>query len=166
MVMDEPHVLVIPFPAQGHVKPLMEFSHSLVDCGFSVTFLNTEISHARIMAAISKVDNNRGGKIRFVAFPDGLGPEDDRNQLCNLSEMLSSVMPRLLEELITSMDDSNGGKIKCVIADLSMGWAFQVAAKMGILRAAFWPASAATLASLLHIPKLIEDKVIDANGTL
>ncbi|KAK9116505.1 hypothetical protein Sjap_015452 [Stephania japonica] len=43
-------------------------------------------------------------------------------------------------------------------------WALEVAAKMGIPRAAFWPASGAVLASLHHIPRLIEDKIIDANG--
>uniref|UniRef100_A0A453LUN3 Glycosyltransferase N-terminal domain-containing protein n=3 Tax=Aegilops tauschii subsp. strangulata TaxID=200361 RepID=A0A453LUN3_AEGTS len=37
-----PHVMVLPFPAQGHVTPLMELSHRLVDHGLRVTFVCTE----------------------------------------------------------------------------------------------------------------------------
>jgi UDP:flavonoid glycosyltransferase YjiC (YdhE family) len=36
--------MVLPFPAQGHVTPLMELSHRLVDNGFEVTFVNTEVT--------------------------------------------------------------------------------------------------------------------------
>jgi hypothetical protein len=46
-----------------------------------------------------------------------------------------------------------------------MGWSFVVAKKLGIRVASFWPASAACLAIMLKIPKLIEDGVLNDKGT-
>ncbi|KAK9116496.1 hypothetical protein Sjap_015443 [Stephania japonica] len=163
--MDRPHVLVIPYPAQGHVKPLMELSHRLVEYGFKVTFLNTEFNHKRVMAAMSSRGDDKGGKICMAAIPDGFGLEEDRNQHGKLIESMWNNMPGYLEEFIGKMmSDSNESKIKCVITDWTMAWALKVAAKMGIPRAAFWSSSAAILASVLHLPKLIEDKIVNDNG--
>ena len=53
-----------------------------------------------------------------------------------------------------------------VIADESQGWALEVAEKMEIRRAAFWPAAAALLALEFSIPKLIQDGIIHNNGEI
>jgi UDP:flavonoid glycosyltransferase YjiC (YdhE family) len=37
--------MVVPFPAQGHVMPLMELAHRLVEHGIEVDFVNTEFNH-------------------------------------------------------------------------------------------------------------------------
>jgi hypothetical protein len=48
------------------------------------------------------------------------------------------------------------------VADYNVGaWALDVARRTGVRSAAIWPASAAVLASLLSIDKLIQDKIID-----
>ena len=41
----------------------------------------------------------------------------------------------------------------------------KVAENMGIKSVAFWPTGLATLARTLRIPKLIEDGIIDTQGT-
>uniref|UniRef100_A0A7N2MJJ4 Uncharacterized protein n=1 Tax=Quercus lobata TaxID=97700 RepID=A0A7N2MJJ4_QUELO len=56
-------------------------------------------------------------------------------------------------------------QISCVIASIAAGWALEVAEKMGIKRAAVWPAGPGNLAFLLHVPKLIKDGIIDTKGT-
>ncbi|KAF8378801.1 hypothetical protein HHK36_030150 [Tetracentron sinense] len=164
-VMGKPHVLVIPFPTQGHVMPLMELSHSLIDCGFVVTFVNTDFNHRRIVESIRQNDC-QDRRIRLVSIPDGMAPGDDRNDLAKLCDTMLSVMPCLLEELILKInhDSNDDDKITFVIADQSIGWALEVAEKMGIRRAAFWPAAGCLLALLFHIPKLIESGIISANG--
>ncbi|KAK9116473.1 hypothetical protein Sjap_015420 [Stephania japonica] len=164
-VMEAPHVLVIPFPAQGHVKPLMELSHRLVKHGIKVTFLNSKFNHKRIVLAMSAKGDEEVGKISFAALPDGLGPEDDRSNQGKLGEALWNVMPKHLEEFIKKINnDSTETKIKHVIADWSVTWAIEVAAKMGIPIAAYWPASGAFISKLFHVPKFIEDRIIDDNG--
>ena len=50
--MAKGHILVLPFPAQGHVTPFMKLSHRLFDHGFEVTFVNTEADHSRVLGAL------------------------------------------------------------------------------------------------------------------
>lgn len=164
--MGSPHALIIPYPAQGHVIPLMELSHCLVDHGFKITFVNTEFNHDRVVAALSE----KGGKIhpmiQLISVPDGLSPEEDRNDLGRLCEGSLAVMPGYLEEIIEkSGDELEGGcRITWMIADKNMAWALEVAKKTGIRAAAFWPAAAALLATMMTIPKLVEDGILDNDG--
>ncbi|XP_058068816.1 UDP-glycosyltransferase 83A1-like [Magnolia sinica] len=46
----------------------------------------------------------------------------------------------------------------------TMGWAVEVAVKMGIRAAAVWTVTVSLCALLFHIPKLIEDGIIDTDG--
>ncbi|XP_030538947.1 UDP-glycosyltransferase 83A1-like [Rhodamnia argentea] len=161
--MSIPHVLAIPFPAQGHVIPLMEVSKRLVDRGIRVTFVNTDFVHKRVIDALTDKDF-LGDSIHLVSIPDGLGPGEDRNDLGLLAEAMFQVMPGKLAELIRKTEEKEGEKITCVLADGSMEWALEVAHKMNIPKAAFWPASVALFASGLSIPKMISDGIINDEG--
>ncbi|XP_047333701.1 UDP-glycosyltransferase 83A1 [Impatiens glandulifera] len=162
--MGKPHVLAIPYPAQGHVIPMMELCHCLDKQGFKVSFVNSDYNHKRIINSFTD-DNNVGDHIHLVSIPDGLDPLDDRNDLKKLTESIFSFMPEKLEDLINQIDDSDDDKVTCVVADHCMGWAIEVAAKMGIKTAAFWPATSALLSLSFSIPKLLEDGIINQNGT-
>ena len=162
----QPHVLVIPVPAQGHVAPLMKLSHWIVDHGIKVTFVNTEFIHAKLTASMP-VKNEEKSPIRLVSIPDGLEPGDDRNDLTKLTESVLKFMPAHFKDLIEKINKSDDDdQISCVIADTTVGWALEVAEKMGIKRAAFSPVGAGFLAFVLHIPKLIEDGILDAEGNI
>lgn len=165
-----PQVLVLPFPAQGHVVSFMSLSHGLVEQGFRITFVNTEFNHGRVAAAMSDKGCDAAGQggIRMVAIPDGLAPGDDRNDLGKLVDGYLRVMPGCLEELITSINESGGGEgdgIRWMIADENMAWALEVAKKMGIRAACYWTASAAMLATMMSIPKMIREGILGADGT-
>jgi len=161
--MGKPHVLVIPFPAQGHVIPLMELSKCLADHGFKVTFVNTEYIHKRVLDAMADA-SDIGDEIHLVSIPDGMQAWEDRNDLGKLFQAIIQVMPRKLEELIKRINEIEGDKITCVIADGTQGWALEVAEKMKIRRAAFCPAAAAIMGLVFGIPKLIQDGIIHSKG--
>ncbi|CAL9749514.1 unnamed protein product [Musa acuminata subsp. burmannicoides] len=160
-----PHALLLPYPAQGHVIPFMALAHFLVNHGFKVTFVNTEFSHARLVAALADMEQAASGRIELVSIPDGLELEDSgaRSDHGKLMAGLQKAMPPCLEELIRRSGDA-GDQITCMIAFQGMAWALEVAKKMGVRTAAFWPASAAVLATILSIPELIARGVIDENG--
>ncbi|XP_030936332.1 UDP-glycosyltransferase 83A1-like [Quercus lobata] len=161
----QPHVLVIPFPGQGHVAPLMKLSHKIVDHGIKVTFVNTEFIHAKVKASMV-VKSEEKSPIRLVSIPDGLESGDDRKDFLKLTQSMLKVMPVHLTDLIEKINQSNDdGQISCVIASIGVGWALEVAEKMGMKRAAVWPGGPGNLAFLLHVPKLIEDGIIDTKGT-
>ncbi|CAN6574659.1 unnamed protein product [Malus baccata var. baccata] len=166
--MSSPHILVIPAPAQGHVIPMMELSQCLVNHGFKVTFVNTDFNHNRVTNSSGDDQSHiRRDCINLVSIPDGLEPGQDRNDLGKLSKAARRVMPGKLEELIEKINNrGEGDKITCVIADQTVGWALEIAVKMKTKVVAFWPASAAVLALKFSIPKLIDEGIIDNDGTI
>nr|CAD1837925.1 unnamed protein product [Ananas comosus var. bracteatus] len=158
------HALILPFPAQGHVIPLMELSHCLADRGFEITFVNTEFDHGRIVAALRKHELE-SDRVRHVSVPDGLAPDEDRNNLGRLVEGLHKSMPTSLEEVIRKNNEKSGGsKITCMIVDQGMAWALEIAEKLGVRCVVFWPMCAALLALIMSTPKLIDDGIIDEEG--
>jgi hypothetical protein len=161
--MGNPHVLVMPYPAQGHIIPLLELSQCLVQHGFKITFVNTEYNHNQIMNGNAMKDKI-GNQIHLVSIPDGLETLEDRKKPGKLSEAVLKVLPGKLEELIEQINGSNGEEITFILADQSIGWALEIAQKKGIRRAAFCPAAAALLVLGFSIPKLIEDGIITDDG--
>ncbi|XP_031282880.1 UDP-glycosyltransferase 83A1-like isoform X2 [Pistacia vera] len=162
--MSRQHILAIPFPAQGHVIPLLELSQCLVKHGFRVTFVNTDHNHNRVINALQK--SYTEDEIHLVSIPDGMEPWEDRNDMARLIEAMPKVMPGELEKLIEEIDRVEEEKIVCVIADAgTIGFANRVAEKMKIKKAAFWSLAAASLALLYNVPKMIDEGIIDSDGT-
>ncbi|KAI3777000.1 hypothetical protein L1987_46793 [Smallanthus sonchifolius] len=157
------HVLAIPYPAQGHVIPLMEASRCFTNSGLMVTFVNTEFIHKRVMSAGSEMDCPRD-LMRMVSIPDGMEPCDDRSDIGKLTKTMFQLMPTKLEELINDINKDDEDKITCIVADYYMGWVVRVARKMGIRLASFCPSSAAVSAVIMSVQKLMDDEVINCNG--
>ncbi|XP_031486875.2 UDP-glycosyltransferase 85A2-like [Nymphaea colorata] len=165
--MGRPHVLLLPFPAQGHVKPLMEFAHRLAEEGFMVTFVNTDFIHSRIVKSLPETFTSEySGSIRLTSIPDGVDSQEDRWNFKEMSNAILHVMPRFLEELILKINEDEKGKITFMIVDGMIGTLLSVAVKLEIRRAVFWPASAWFLAIFKKIPLLLASGTIDENGTL
>ncbi|THG09125.1 hypothetical protein TEA_006364 [Camellia sinensis var. sinensis] len=142
------HVVVVPYPAQGHVVPLLKLSHKIADYGIKVTVVNTEFIHAKIMSAMpDHKDEELKNRVRLVSIPDGLGPGDDQRDGVKIGQ-------------------SEEKMIRCVIADATLGWILEVAEEMGIEQAVVWPAGPGGLLILPHLPKLVELGVFDMNGTV
>ncbi|XP_031257638.1 UDP-glycosyltransferase 83A1-like [Pistacia vera] len=164
--MSCPHILAVPYPAQGHVIPLLELSQCLVKHGCRVTFVNTEHTHNRVMNDLHE-KNSIGGEnqIHLASIPDGLEPWEDRNNLSKVMEVTRKVMSEKLEELIEKINREKDGKIICVIVDGTAGFTIPVVEKMKIRKVVFWPCAVASLALFYNIPKLIDDGIIDKDGT-
>ncbi|KAL7192235.1 hypothetical protein ACSBR2_024140 [Camellia fascicularis] len=73
-------------------------------------------------------------------------------------------MPGHLKDLIEKIGHTE--KIRCVIANPTLGWILEVAKEMGIEQAAMWPGGTRDLPLFPHIPKLIESGFIDMNGAI
>lgn len=161
--MGSPHALLLPYPLQGHVLPLMELAHCLVDRGFKITLANTEFNHKRVMAALSNKGGDMDG-IHLVTVPDGLEPGEDRNDIGRVTQGLLDAMPGCLEEMIRNAGKRGEDRFTCFIVDWTMAWTLEVAHRMGLRCAVFWPSSPGMLLATLSIPKLIEDGIIDEKG--
>ncbi|KAF5183522.1 Udp-glycosyltransferase 83a1 [Thalictrum thalictroides] len=140
----------------------MKLSCCLADRGLRITFINTESVHARLVDSLPG-KGKEFGPIHMVSLSDGLTPEE-RKDPTKQDHAVNNNLPRELEKLIKNNESSEHGKFACVIADETLGWALDVARKMGVRHAAFFPAAAGVKAIVHHIPKLIEMGAIDENG--
>lgn len=167
--MEKPHVLVLPMPYQGHVTPLMELSHRLVDHGVEVTFVNTEFNHALMLDAMQPDDDGGAGRssldgIRLAVVPDGLADGEDRKDISKLVAGLMRHLQGYLEDFVRRLEASEGTKISWLVADGGMAWALEVGKKLVLRCACFRPGSAAFLAVILRLHWLIQEGVLDERG--
>ncbi|CAN1312330.1 UDP-glycosyltransferase 83A1 [Linum perenne] len=162
----QPHVIVVPLPAQGHLSPLMKLAHNLTNFGINVTIINIETIHEKIIRAMPKEaeQSQMLGRVRLVGVPDGLLSELDRNDPVKQIDRQARVMPAKLRSLVDGINVDE--MVVCMVADTSLAWAFSEARAIGIKTAAFSPVSAANLALVLHMPTLIDAGIIDENGFL
>ncbi|TVT97471.1 hypothetical protein EJB05_57293, partial [Eragrostis curvula] len=124
-----PRVMVLPFPAQGHVMPLMELAHRLVEHGLEVDFVNTDFNHDRVVKALAAAGEAGAAApdgINNVSFPDGMAPDGDRTDIGKLGGGLPAAMLGRIEDMVVSK------KIRWVVADVSMSWVLELVAKAGV----------------------------------
>ncbi|CAN6309276.1 unnamed protein product [Urochloa humidicola] len=163
--MAKAHILVLPMPAQGHVTPLMELSHRLVEHGFEVTFVNFEALHALVVGALQAAGGTSAlPGIHLAAISGGVEDDDECKDVSKLVDAYPWNMPRNLERLVAKMEAVGRPKVKWLISDVCAWWSFDVAKTLGIRVASFLPASAAGLGISLKIPKLTEDGLINSKG--
>ncbi|MCD9638444.1 hypothetical protein HAX54_022440 [Datura stramonium] len=157
--MTKPHALCIPFPAQGHINPMLKLAKLLHVRGFHITFVNTEFNHRRLLK--SRGPNSLVGlpSFRFESIPDGLPPsnEDATQDISSLCEACKKSCLDHFRDLVTRLNDnSNFPSITCIVSDVGMSFTLQVSQELGIPNVAFWTASGCAFWALIQYPKLVE----------
>ncbi|CAN6211650.1 unnamed protein product [Urochloa humidicola] len=167
------HVLVFPFPIQGHINCMLHFATALVGAGVHVTFLHTEHNLRRLG---SRAPSAAGSPLlRFLSVPDGL-PDDHPRSASDLPELYKSLAggatgpyrallapPPLATGTPSSRAADTGADptgsfppMTCLVADGLLPWAFDVAEEIGVPAIAFRTASAGSFLAFLSAPKLFE----------
>ncbi|XP_058086967.1 7-deoxyloganetin glucosyltransferase-like [Magnolia sinica] len=159
MRVEKPHAVCIPYPAQGHVNPLLQLAKVLHSRGFYITFVNTEFNHNRLLR--SRGPNSLDGldDFRFETIPDGLPPSDcDATQdVPALSDSTSKTCLVPLRHLVTKLNEAaHVPKVSCIVFDGIMSFALPLGEELDIPRVAFWTPSACGFMGYLHYRKLIE----------
>ncbi|XVF76726.1 hypothetical protein PTKIN_Ptkin13bG0289700 [Pterospermum kingtungense] len=156
-----PHVLFLPFPVQGHVKPMLKLAELLSYAGngrFQVTFINTEYVHRRFLPSIDlEAFYRRFPKFQFLSIPDALPPDKPRSGE-DLRDMLPSIRGTTtagLRQLLVSLQRQP----TCIIADgIMSASAMDVAEEFGIPVLAFRTFSACCIWTYFHLLMLIEEE--------
>ncbi|KAF9625021.1 hypothetical protein IFM89_017070 [Coptis chinensis] len=128
------HVLIVPYPGQGHINPMHQFAKRIVSKGIKATLVVTKF--------ISKSMHGEPGKIGVEIFSDGYddgGFSAAENVDAYLSRF-TTVGSETLTEVIKKQE-SSGYPVSCVIYDSFMPWALDVAHGFGIQAGAFFTQS-------------------------
>jgi hypothetical protein len=70
------HAVLIPFPIQGNINPLIKLAKILHLRGFYITFVNTLYNHKRFLKARGPNSLDGFTDFSFETIPDGLTPMD------------------------------------------------------------------------------------------
>ncbi|GLJ08785.1 hypothetical protein SUGI_0095920 [Cryptomeria japonica] len=158
------HVVIVPFPAQGTINPLINLAQLLSLRGVFITFVNMDWSHKCMSKA---AHNDDEPTFKFLTIPDGLPP--DHGRLANLAEYviaMENLGPVLEHHLLSSLSDGKTPPVTCIITENFMSCTHQVAKKLGVPRVIFWTLCATSsiaqcnanlLLSYGHIPVKVED---------
>ncbi|CAN6197981.1 unnamed protein product [Urochloa humidicola] len=147
-----PHVLVVPYPAQGHMLPLLDLASLLAARGVRVTVVATPATAPLLapLLAAHQHGGHGGGAVRALVLPFPSHPalpagvECARDAPPTLFAALIVAFAGLRGPLATWVRDrertgSPEDRVVAVLADHSCGWAQPLAAELGIPGIVFSP---------------------------
>ncbi|KAI4375874.1 hypothetical protein MLD38_013692 [Melastoma candidum] len=160
---NQPHVVVVPYPAQGHINPLLKFAKILHGRGgFHVTFVNTRYNAHRLLKSRGPASLNDQPGFQFEAIPDGLPPVDAdvMQNIPALSESLARTCLEPFVDLVSRVNRKGGPPVSCFVFDAMMPFVAAAAEKFRLPAVAFWPPAACAIWGVAQYPKLIEKGLV------
>ncbi|KAK7394612.1 hypothetical protein VNO78_15144 [Psophocarpus tetragonolobus] len=124
------HCVVLPYPAQGHINPMHQFSKLLQQQGVKVTLVTT-LSYCKNL-------QNLPSSVALETISDGFdnGGIGEAGTYKAYLERFWQVGPNTLAELFQKLGRS-GDPVHCVIYDAFFPWVLDVANRFGMVCAAF-----------------------------
>ncbi|XP_054803459.1 7-deoxyloganetin glucosyltransferase-like [Prosopis cineraria] len=162
----KPHAVMIPYPAQGHVNPMMKLAKILHSRGFHITFVNSEFNHKRLLRSRGPHAVDGLPDFRYETIPDGLPPSDaDATQhipsLCkSTSTTCFDPFLNLLRRLQTYASACHVPPVTCVVSDGVMTFAVKAANVLGIPSVLFWTASACGFVGYAQYRYLVDQGLV------
>ncbi|XP_021752118.1 UDP-glycosyltransferase 74E2-like [Chenopodium quinoa] len=138
-----PHVLVFPFPIQGHINPMLQFSKRLASKGLKVTLVTTQ-SLSKLLPPQSESSLIQ---IRFIY--DGL-KEGEKLDHEGYLELFQRVVPISLANLIEEYKVTSH-PVKFIVYDCLITWVLDLARTVGIDGAPFFTQSATVHSIHYHV---------------
>uniref|UniRef100_A0A0A0K2K3 Uncharacterized protein n=1 Tax=Cucumis sativus TaxID=3659 RepID=A0A0A0K2K3_CUCSA len=165
---EKPHAVCIPYPAQGHITPMLMLAKLLHHKGFYITFVNTDYNHRRLLK--SRGPNSLDGlqDFKFRTIPDGL-PYSDANCTQDIPALCESTSKNCLApfcELISQLNSmaaspsSNMPPVSCIVSDAIMFFSVMAANEFKIPYAFIWTASACGYLGYFQYEHLIKKGLI------
>ncbi|XP_022861206.1 7-deoxyloganetin glucosyltransferase-like [Olea europaea var. sylvestris] len=143
---DKPHAVCIPYPAQGHVNPMLKLAKLLHHHGFYITFVHTEYNYKRLLKSRGPAALEGPPDFRFETIPDGLPPSDaDATQdIPSLCESTSKTCLLPFCSLLTKLNNAapEVPPVTCIVSDGVMSFTVKAAEQFGLPEVLFWTTSA------------------------
>lgn len=154
-------IIFVPFPAQGHITPILHLARVLAARGdVAATVAVPDFVHRR-MGLVAGVD--------LAAIPSGV-PDDGGDEPPGFASIVHAMehhMPGQLEDMLTTRQRgllSGRGGVACLVVDVLASWALPVAARCGVPAVGFWPVMFASYRVVAAIPELISKGYISKSG--
>ncbi|XP_023742554.1 7-deoxyloganetin glucosyltransferase [Lactuca sativa] len=164
---EKPHAVCIPFPAQGHINPMLNLSKLLYSTGFHITFVNSEYNQQRLI----KSQRSRSlPSFQFQTIPDGLPPSENLDVTQDIPSLLRSTSETCLtpfKELLLKLNNTVGAPpVSCIVSDGVMSFTLEAAEELGIPNVLFWTTSASGFLAYTHYITLLEKGLIPLKNSV
>ncbi|PON31406.1 UDP-glucuronosyl/UDP-glucosyltransferase, partial [Parasponia andersonii] len=163
----KPHAVCIPFPAQGHVNPMMRLAKLLHHRGFHITFVNNHFNHNRLLKSRGPHSLDGLPDFRFESITDGLPPAEQKADATqDIPSLCGSVEENCLgpfRTLLARLNDSSSSgvpPVSCVVSDAGMPFTLKAAEEVGIPIAIFWTVSACGFMGYTQYGKLVAEGLV------
>ncbi|KAM7272043.1 hypothetical protein ACFE04_031257 [Oxalis oulophora] len=147
-------IILVPYPAQGHVTPMVKLGLALANHGFEPILVVPEFIHHQIVASI-----DQDSKIECISIPDGLNKNEPLD-FFSIEKAMEHTMPIHLDQILSQLDK----EVVCLVADLLASWAIEVARLRDVPVAGFWSAMLATYRVVCAIPEMVRQGIISDSG--
>ncbi|GAB4825834.1 hypothetical protein Ancab_008707 [Ancistrocladus abbreviatus] len=137
------HVLIVPYPAQGHINPMLQLGKLLTTKGVKSTLATTVfiVKNTRLESTTVQIDTISDG-FDQTGFAGAESIED-------YLEHLKAIGSKTLSQLIVRHFSSLNCPFNCVIYDAVMPWVLDVIKEHGLLGASFF-SQPATVNSIVY----------------
>ncbi|KAJ7971975.1 Glycosyltransferase [Quillaja saponaria] len=147
------HVLLVSFPSQGHINPLLRLGKRLAAKGLLLTFSTTQKVGKDMQEANDITDKAipiGDGFLQFEFFEDGwTDDEPKRKELSDYLPQLELVGKQMISGMIKKYGEENR-PVSCIINNPFIPWVCDVANEHGIPSAMLWVQSCAVFAAYYH----------------
>ncbi|XP_057479653.1 UDP-glycosyltransferase 89B2-like isoform X3 [Actinidia eriantha] len=162
------HILVFPYPAPGHMMPLLDLTHQLALRGLTITILVTPKNLPILQPLLSTHTNIRPLVLPFPAHPSlPSGAE-------NVKDLPPSAFPAIMRAMrqlhtpILNWFQTHASPPVAIISDMFLWWTHHLACQLSIRRYMFSPSGVMAMAiiySLRRYPPERNDPS-DPNGLI
>ncbi|CAM0905027.1 unnamed protein product [Alopecurus aequalis] len=163
-IEQKPHAVCVPFPAQGHITPMLKVAKLLHATGFHVTFVLTEFNYSRLLRSRGAAAFYGCPGFEFTSIPDGLPPSgaDATQDIPALCRSTSTTCLPHLSALLARLNDPASGAppVTCLLCDAVMSFAYDAAKEIGLPCAALWTASASGFMAYNYYKDLVEQGLV------
>ncbi|XP_027361678.1 UDP-glycosyltransferase 89A2-like [Abrus precatorius] len=137
--MSKAHILVFPYPAQGHILALLDLTHHLAMGGLTITIIITP----KNLPILTPLLSTHSNKIQTLILPFPSHPNipsgaENVREVGNTGNYpfinaLSNLKPSIIQWFITHPNPP-----VALVSDFFLGWTHQLATQLGIPRLAFY----------------------------
>ncbi|KAA8532159.1 hypothetical protein F0562_006699 [Nyssa sinensis] len=137
---EKTHIVIIPFPVQGHINPMLQFSKRLASKGLRVTLLTTTSNKESLQSETNGV------------IVESISNNLDVASIEALVDRFKTVASQSLPEIIAKYGAS-GYPVSCLVYDSVMPWALDIAKQLGLTGASFFTQACAVGAIYCNIQR-------------
>ncbi|KAL3835023.1 hypothetical protein ACJIZ3_009759 [Penstemon smallii] len=143
--MNHHHFLIISFPIQGHINPILQLSKNLARGGAKVTFATTVRGLRKLQHSLPSINN-----LSYASFSDGHDQENNQSggDFIAYMEDLRHIGAKNLTKLVQNFSEQ-GQPVTCLVYSLLLPWAASVARGLHV-PSAFLAIQSATVFAIYH----------------